>query len=170
MFLTRISVNQPVFATMVMVAIFVIGLFSYQRLPVEQLPEVDFPVVAVVTSYPGATPEAVEADIIKPIEDGVSTLSGIDTITSTAQTGSSMVLIQFQLEVDSSVAAQDVRDRIAQIQGTLPDNADDPQILRFDPSELPIISVGISSDRYGPGTLTALAEDQLATRLRGQCC
>ena len=165
MFLTRISVNQPVFATMVMVAIFVIGLFSYQRLPVEQLPEVDFPVVAVVTSYPGATPEAVEADIIKPIEDGVSTLSGIDTITSTAQTGSSMVLIQFQLEVDSSVAAQDVRDRIAQIQGTLPDNADDPQILRFDPSELPIISVGISSDRYGPGTLTALAEDQLATRL-----
>ncbi|MEC7299546.1 MAG: efflux RND transporter permease subunit, partial [Pseudomonadota bacterium] len=165
MFLTRISVAQPVFATMVMVAIFVIGLFSYQRLPVEQLPEVDFPVVAVVTSYPGATPEAVEADIIKPIEDGVSTLSGIDTISSTAQTGSSMVLIQFELEVDSSVAAQDVRDRIAQIQGNLPDAAEDPQILRFDPSELPIISVGLSSDRYDAGVLTALAEDQLATRL-----
>ncbi|EAQ02328.1 hypothetical protein OB2597_19636 [Pseudooceanicola batsensis HTCC2597] len=165
MFLTRISVSQPVFATMVMVAIFVIGLFSYQRLPVEQLPEVDFPVVAVVTSYPGATPEAVESDIIEVIEDSVSTLSGIETISSTAQTGSSMVLIQFQLEVDSSVAAQDVRDRIAQIQGALPDNAEDPQILRFDPSELPIISVGISSDRYDTGTLTALAEDQLATRL-----
>ena len=165
MFLTRISVAQPVFATMIMVAIFVIGLFSYQRLPVEQLPEVDFPVVAVVTSYPGATPEAVEADIIKPIEDGVSTLSGIDTISSTAQTGSSMVLIQFELEVDSSVAAQDVRDRIAQIQGNLPDAAEDPQILRFDPSELPIISVGLSSDRYDAGVLTALAEDQLATRL-----
>ncbi|MGI3170696.1 efflux RND transporter permease subunit [Pseudooceanicola sp. C21-150M6] len=165
MFLTRISVNQPVFATMIMVAIFVIGLFSYQRLPVEQLPEVDFPVVAVVTSYPGATPEAVESDIIEPIEDSVSTLSGIDTITSTAQTGSSLVLIQFDLEVDSSVAAQDVRDRIAQIAGSLPDNAEDPQILRFDPSELPIISVGISSDRYDTGTLTALAEDQLATRL-----
>ncbi|WP_370273412.1 efflux RND transporter permease subunit [Pseudooceanicola nitratireducens] len=165
MFLTRISVAQPVFATMIMVAIFVIGLFSYQRLPVEQLPEVDFPVVAVVTSYPGATPEAVEADIIKPIEDGVSTLSGIDTISSTAQTGSSMVLIQFELEVDSSIAAQDVRDRIAQIQGNLPDAAEDPQILRFDPSELPIISVGLSSDRYDAGVLTALAEDQLATRL-----
>ena len=165
MFLTRISVNQPVFATMIMVAIFVIGLFSYQRLPVEQLPEVDFPVVAVVTSYPGATPEAVEADINKPIEDGVSTLSGIDTISSTAQTGSSMVLIQFELEVDSSIAAQDVRDRIAQIQGALPDNAEDPQILRFDPSEMPIISVGLSSDQYDAGTLTALAEDQLATRL-----
>lgn len=165
MILTRISVSQPVFATMMMVAIFVIGLFSYSRLPVEQLPDVDFPVVAVVTSYPGATPEAVEADIIKPIEDGISTLSGIDTITSTAQTGSSMVLIQFDLEVDSSVAAQDVRDRIAQISGTLPDNADDPQILRFDPSELPVMSVAVVSDRYDAGTLTALAEDQLATRL-----
>ncbi|WP_375173584.1 efflux RND transporter permease subunit [Pseudooceanicola sp.] len=165
MFLTRISVNQPVFATMIMVAIFVIGLFSYQRLPVEQLPEVDFPVVAVVTSYPGATPEAVEGDIVKPIEDGVSTLSGIDSISSTARTGSAMTIIQFDLEVDSAVAAQDVRDRIAQIQGQLPDNADDPQILRFDPSELPIISVGITSDLYDTGLLTALAEDQLATRL-----
>ncbi|QQA41713.1 efflux RND transporter permease subunit [Pelagovum pacificum] len=165
MFLTRISVNQPVFATMIMVAVFVIGLFSYQRIPVEQLPEVDFPIVAVVTSYPGATPEAVESDIIEPIEDSVSTLSGIDTVTSTALTGSAMVLIQFQLEVDSSVAAQDVRDRIAQIEGSLPDNAEDPQILRFDPSELPIISIGISSDIYDPGTLTAIAEDQLATRL-----
>ncbi|MEC9104684.1 MAG: efflux RND transporter permease subunit, partial [Pseudomonadota bacterium] len=76
-----------------------------------------------------------------------------------------MVLIQFELEVDSSIAAQDVRDRIAQIQGNLPDAAEDPQILRFDPSELPIISVGLSSDRYDAGVLTALAEDQLATRL-----
>ena len=165
MFLTRISVNQPVFATMVMVAIFVIGLFSYSRLPVEELPEVDFPIVAIVTSYPGATPEAVESDVIKPIEDGVSTLSGIDAITSTARTGSAMVLIQFELEIDSSVAAQDVRDRIAQIQGSLPDNAEDPQILRFDPSEMPIISIGITSDRYDTGVLTALAEDELATRL-----
>ncbi|WP_136634904.1 efflux RND transporter permease subunit [Pseudooceanicola onchidii] len=165
MFLTRISVAQPVFATMIMVAIFVIGLFSYQRLPVEQLPEVDFPVVAIVTTYPGATPEAVEADIIKPIEDGVSTLSGIDAITSTALTGSAMTIVQFELEIDSSVAAQDVRDRIAQIASQLPDNAEDPQILRFDPSELPIISVGISSERFDTGVLTALAEDQLATRL-----
>ncbi|WP_375690111.1 efflux RND transporter permease subunit [Pseudooceanicola sp. LIPI14-2-Ac024] len=165
MFLTRISVAQPVFATMVMVAVFVIGLFAYQRLPVEQLPDVDFPVVAVVVSYPGATPEAVEADIIKPIEDSVSTLSGVDTIQSTAQTSSAMVIVQFELEVDSSVAAQDVRDKIAQISGDLPDTSDDPRILRFDPSAMPVISVGISSDRFDPGTLTALAEDQIATRI-----
>ena len=75
MFLTRISVGQPVFATMVMIALMVVGAFSYSRLPVEQFPDVDFPVVAVVTSYPGATPEAVESDIIEPIEDSVSTLA-----------------------------------------------------------------------------------------------
>jgi len=80
MFLTRISVNHPVFATMIMVAIMVFGIYSYQRLPIEQMPDIDFPVVAVVVSYPGASPEAVEADIVKPIEDAVNTLAGLDSI------------------------------------------------------------------------------------------
>ena len=79
MFLTRISVAQPVFATMIMVALMVIGIYSFQRLPIEQLPDVDFPVVAVVVSYPGASPEAVETDIIEPIEEAVNTISGIDS-------------------------------------------------------------------------------------------
>ncbi|MBK4216733.1 efflux RND transporter permease subunit [Paracoccus caeni] len=165
MILTRIAVRQPVFATMMMIAIVVIGLFSYSRLAIDELPDVDFPVVAVVTSYPGATPEAVENDIIKPIEDSVATLAGIDSITSTAQSGASMVLIMFELEVDSATAAQDVRDRISQIQGTLPDNADDPRILRFDPTGMPILSIGLSSDRLGTATLTKLAEDELSTRI-----
>ncbi|MBR9820604.1 MAG: efflux RND transporter permease subunit [Rhodobacteraceae bacterium] len=165
MILTRISVGQPVFATMVMVAMLVIGLFSYQRLPVEQLPDVDFPVVAVVTSYPGATPEAVENDIIKPIEDAVSTISGIDSIESTAQTSASFVLMIFDLEVDSATAAQEVRDKLAQIQGELPDAADEPQILRFDPNELPVLSIGISSDELSRGALTRLADDVISTRL-----
>ncbi|MWD28561.1 MMPL family transporter [Aquicoccus sp. SCR17] len=165
MFLTRISVGQPVFATMIMVAMLVIGLFSYQRLPIEQLPDVDFPVVAVVTSYPGATPEAVESDVIEPIEDAVSTLSGIDSIEATAQPGSSLVLMIFDLEVDSSTAAQEVRDKIAQIEGELPDNAEDPRILRFDPNELPVLSIGVSSDTFETGELTRITEDTISTRL-----
>ena len=165
MILTRIAVRQPVFATMVMVAIVVIGLVSYSRLAIDELPEVDFPVVAVVTSYPGATPEAVENDIIEPIEDSVATLSGIDSITSTAQTGSSLVLIIFDLEVDSATAAQEVRDRVSQVQGVLPENADDPRILRFDPTETPILSIGLSSETLGAGTLTKLAEDEISTRI-----
>ncbi|PJE32336.1 Multidrug resistance protein MdtB [Pseudooceanicola marinus] len=165
MILTRISVGQPVFATMVMVAMLVIGLFSYQRLPVEQLPDVDFPVVAVVTSYPGATPEAVEADIVEPIEDAVSTISGLDSIQSTAQTSASFVLMIFDLEVDSATAAQEVRDKLAQIEGEFPDAANEPQILRFDPNELPVLSIGISSDEMSQGAMTRLAEDVIATRL-----
>ncbi|RME18401.1 MAG: efflux RND transporter permease subunit [Alphaproteobacteria bacterium] len=165
MILTRISVSQPVFATMVMLAMVVVGAFSYMRLPVENLPDVDFPVVAVVTSYPGATPEAVEHDVIKPIEDAVSTMAGIDTIESTARTGSAMIIIQFDLEVDSQVAAQDVRDKVAQMKAALPDNAEDPLILRFDPSELPVISIGISSERLDIGALTRITEDVIAKRI-----
>ncbi len=165
MFLTRISVNQPVFATMVMIAIMVVGVFSYSRLPVEQFPDVDFPVVAVVTAYPGATPEAVESDIIEPIEENLSTLAGIDSITSTALTGSSLVLIQFDLEVESGIAVQDVRDRVSQIAPLLPDNAEDPQILRFDPTELPIMSIGVSSATLDEGALSQITEDVLSKRI-----
>ncbi|MBV7378922.1 efflux RND transporter permease subunit [Maritimibacter dapengensis] len=170
MFLTRISVGQPVFATMVMIALMVVGVFSYSRLPVEQFPDVDFPVVAVVASYPGATPEAVESDIIEPIEDGVSTLAGIDNITATALTGSALVIIEFDLEVDSATAVQDVRDRVSNVAPLLPDNAEDPRILRFDPSDFPIISVGISSEELDIGTLTQVTEDFIAkniSNLRG---
>ena len=116
MFLTRISVNHPVFATMIMVAIMVFGIYSYQRLPIEQMPDIDFPVVAVVVSYPGASPEAVEADIVKPIEDAVNTLAGLDSIQSTAQSGQAMVLMIFDLEQNSQQMAQEVRDKIDPIE------------------------------------------------------
>src|SRR5690606_27438842 len=101
MFLTRISVSQPVFATMIMVAILVFGVYSYQRLPIEQLPDIDLPVVAVVTSYPGASPEAVENDIVRPIEEAINTLAGIDTIQSTSQAGQAMVIILFAMDMQS---------------------------------------------------------------------
>lgn len=110
MFLTRISVNAPVFATMVMAALMVIGSYSFMRLPIEQLPDVDFPVVAVVVSYPGAAPEAVESDIIEPIEESVNTISGIDYIESTARAGEALVILFFEMDVDSGTAMQEVRD------------------------------------------------------------
>jgi multidrug efflux pump subunit AcrB len=129
MFLTRISVAQPVFATMIMVALMVIGIYSFQRLPIEQLPDVDFPVVAVVVSYPGASPEAVETNIIEPIEEAVNTISGIDSIQATARSGEAMIVLMFDLGIDSSIAAQDVRDRIATVEALLPDSANDPMLF-----------------------------------------
>lgn len=165
MILTRISIAQPVFATMMMVAIMVIGLFSYTRLPVEQLPDVDFPVVAVVVGYPGASPEAVENDIIKPIEDAVATISGLDQTQSIAQSGQAMIIMMFDLEVNSAAAAQDVRDKVAQVAGALPENANDPVTLRFDPSALPILSLAISSETLSERDLTTLADDVIAQRM-----
>lgn len=165
MFLTRVSVNHPVFATMVMAALLVFGLYSYQRLPIEQFPDIDLPVVAVVASYPGASPEAVESDIVKPIENSVNTLSGIDTIQSTALAGQAMVIMIFDMEINSAAAAQDVRDRIAQIEASLPDNASRPQVLRFDPAELPVVSLAVSSDTLPAHELTALADDVIVRRL-----
>ena len=165
MFLTRISVNHPVFATMVMIAIMVFGVYSYQRLPVEQLPDVDFPVVAVVVSYPGASPEAVEADVIEPIENAVNTIAGLDTIQSTAQSGQAMVLMIFNLEAKSQEKIQDVRDKIDPIRASLPDGANDPLILRFDPSALPLMSLAVSSDTLSERDLTAITTDIIAKRI-----
>ena len=165
MFLTRISVNHPVFATMIMVAIMVFGIFSYQRLPIEQLPDIDFPVVAVVVSYPGASPEAVEADIIEPLEEAVNTIAGLDTVRSTAQAGQALVLMIFNLDSNSQQKAQDVGDRIDPIAATLPDGAGDPQVLRFDPGALPVLSLAVSSSTLSDRDLTALTEDVIATRI-----
>ena len=165
MFLTRISVNHPVFATMIMVAIMVFGVYSYQRLPIEQLPDIDFPVVAVVVSYPGASPEAVEADVVEPIEEAVNTIAGLDSIQSTAQAGQAMVLMIFNLEANSQEKLQDVRDKIDPIKASLPDGADDPLILRFDPSALPLLSLAVSSDTLSVRDLTALTEDVIVKRI-----
>ncbi|WEK02886.1 MAG: efflux RND transporter permease subunit [Candidatus Devosia phytovorans] len=165
MFLTRISVNHPVFATMIMVAIMVFGVYSYQRLPIEQMPDVDFPVVAVVVSYPGASPEAVEADIVEPIENAVNTIAGLDTVQSTAQSGQAMVLMIFDLEQNSQAMAQEVRDKIDPIRADLPENAGDPRVLRFDPSALPVLSLAVSSDTLSERDLTTLTEDIIVTRL-----
>src|SRR5690554_931516 len=165
MFLTRISVNHPVFATMIMVAIMVFGVYAYQRLPIEQLFDIDFPVVAVVVSYPGASPEAVEADIVRPIEDAVNTIAGLDSVQSTAQAGQAMVLMIFNLDSDSQQKAQDVRDKLDPIKATLPEGAGDPRVLRFDPSALPVLSLAVSSTTLSDRDLTALTKDVIATRI-----
>ncbi len=165
MFLTRIAVNNPVFTLMVMLAITLIGWFTYQRLAIEEFPSVDFPVVVVLTSYPGASPETIEDQLTRPIENSVNTTSGLDTITSTSTQGQSLIVAQFDLSVNSEVAAQDVRDRVSTIESSLPEDAGRPQILRFDPAALPIMAIGISSETMPIRDVTALAEETIIPRL-----
>ncbi len=165
MFLTKISVRHPVFATMVMVALMVFGFYSYSRLPIEQMPNIDLPVVAVVVSYPGASAQAVENDLIKPIEDSVNSISGIDTLQSIAQQNAAMIIMIFDMDVSSVDAMQDVRDKIAGIEANLPESAGKPRILRFDPNAIPIMSLAIRSDALSARELTQLAEDVVVDRL-----
>ncbi|WP_332701642.1 efflux RND transporter permease subunit [Devosia sp.] len=159
MFLTSISVRHPVFATMIMVAILVFGISAYRGLPIEQYPDVDFPIVAVLTPYTGASPEAVETEITQPIEDAVNTLGGIESVTSTSSAGHSTVVLQFTLETDAAVAAQDVRDRLAAIADQLPDAADTTQVLRYNPTASPMLSLALSSPTQSVLELTSLADD-----------
>ena len=166
MFLTKISVRHPVFATMVMVALLVFGIFSYSRLPIEQMPNIDIPIAAVVVSYPGASAQSVENDIIVPIEDAVASISGIDTLQSIAQQNAAMIIMMFDLDVNSVDAVQQVRDKVSAIEANLPANADKPQILRFDPNAMPIMSLAVRSDTLSARELTQLTEDVVINRLR----
>ncbi|OAM76098.1 efflux RND transporter permease subunit [Devosia elaeis] len=159
MFLTSISVRHPVFATMVMVAILVFGISAYRSLPIEQYPDIEFPVVAVLTPYTGASPEAVETKITQPIEEAVNTVNGIERVTSTSSTGHSTVVVEFSLGTDLAAAAQDVRDQLAAIAHDLPDSADTSQVLRYNPTATPIMSLVLSSQTRSIPELTTLAED-----------
>ncbi len=165
MFLTRISVTHPVFATMMMVALLVMGAFSLQRLGLDQYPNVDVPVVVVVTSYPGATPETVETEVTRPVEDALNAIGGLDEVTSTSYEGRSVVVAKFKLEVQSSSAAQEVRDKIAAIEANFPKDAKKPVISRFDPAAEPVLSVAISSTSLDVPALTTLADQKVVRQL-----
>lgn len=165
MFLTRISVAHPVFATMMMVTILVVGLFSYSRLGVDQFPETDLPIVVVATSYTGASPASVESEVSRPIESALNTIGGIDTITSESYEGRSIVVVQFELDVDSQVAAQEVRDRVARLEAGFPDEVDTPQVTRFNPDDQPILSIAASSSSRTLSEITTLANRVITNRL-----
>jgi HAE1 family hydrophobic/amphiphilic exporter-1 len=146
MWFTRVSLKNPVFATMMMLALVVLGLFSYQRLQVDQFPNIEFPVVVVSTTYPGASPEIVESEVSKKIEEGVNSIAGINTLTSRSYENQSVVIIEFQLTVDGRRAADDVREKVAALRPSLRDEVNEPRVLRFDPSSRAIWSLAVLGD------------------------
>ena len=165
MWFTRISIHNPVFATMMMAALLVLGLFSYNRLPVEQFPDVSFPVVVVQTEYPGASPENVEEELTRKIEEAVNTVSGIKTLSSRSYEGVSVVIIEFDLSVEPKSAAQDVREKIAVLRPTFRDEIKEPKVSRFNPDDFPIISVAVSAPARSLRELTTLADQVVKKRL-----
>ena len=152
MWFTRVSIANPVLATMVMLAFVVLGLFSYQRLSLDQFPNIDVPTVVVTVDYPGASPEIVEAEVTKKIEETVNTVAGISSLYSRSYEGSAVIIIEFNLEIDGRKAADDVREKVSLIRPLLRDEVKDPRILRFDPAAQPIFNVAILA---APGSNTS---------------
>lgn len=167
MWFTRVSIANPVMAVMVMLAFVVLGLFSYQRLAVDQFPNVDFPTVVVVMDYPGAAPEIVESEVTKKVEEAVNTIAGINSLFSRSYEGSSVVIVEFNLDVDGRKAAEDVREKVALIRPLLRDEVKEPRISRFDPASTPIFNVAIRSTDGSktPQELTTWASQVLQKRL-----
>ncbi len=159
MWMTRVSINHPVFATMVMVGLTVLGLFSYSRLGVEAMPEVTLPGVQVFVAYPGASPEQVEIDVTKPVENAVNTVAGVKRILSRAEEGRSLAWVEFRFDADMNRATQEVRDKLAQIRAGFPRDVKDPVVNRVnDDNDSPVASFALVAKDMPQRQLTLLAE------------
>jgi hydrophobic/amphiphilic exporter-1 (mainly G- bacteria), HAE1 family len=158
--LAAICIRRPVFATMLILALVVVGLDSYRKLGVDYFPKIDFPYVNITTVLPGASPEEVESQVTKPIEEAVNTISGIDELNSTSAEGLSLVTIQFVLEKDPDVAAQEVRDKISTVLGQLPKDAKPPVVEKIATDAAPVLNVVVSANR-DMREITKLVDDRL---------
>ena len=166
MWITRVSIRNPVFATMVMVGIVVLGVFSYARLGVEQMPDVTLPFCNIITVYPGASPEAVETDVSKPIEYAVNTVSGVKRVYSNSREAQSQVFVEFRQGTDITRAIQDARDKIALIRGNFPRDVKDPQVVRVDAEDnRPTLSLAVLSPTVGLRELTSLTDQTIVKAL-----
>ena len=161
MWFTRVSLNNPVFATMVMLALVVLGMFSYQRLQVDQFPNIDLPVVVITTEYPGASPEIVESEVTKKVEEGVNSIAGINALTSRSLEGMSVVIIEFQLQVNGRKAADDVREKMSAIRPVFRTEVKEPRVLRFDPASKAVWSVAVLPDAGKDGTARRMTAVEL---------
>jgi multidrug efflux pump subunit AcrB len=167
MWITRVSINNPVFATMVMVALCVLGLFSLNRLGVEQMPDISFPGAWVEVPYPGASPEAVEREILKPLEEAVNSVAGVKRITSRALEGRGQASIEFGLDADMGRAMQDVRDRIAAVQSSFPRDAKAPTVARWNNDNAqPVVNAALLSRTRSGRELSILGEQLIGKRLQ----
>ncbi|MFH1574704.1 MAG: efflux RND transporter permease subunit, partial [Acidobacteriota bacterium] len=165
MFLSDLSIKQPVFATMMMVGLVVLGMFSYKELSTDLFPNVDLPVVSVLTLYPGVAPETVETEVTRRIEEAVNPIEGVRHISSTTTEGVSSIVVEFELGTNIHTAAQDVRSKVAGLRRDFPEAVEEPVIQRLDPADLPILSLSVASDQLSPKDLTSLTEKEIKKRL-----
>jgi len=164
MFLSNLSIKRPIFATVMMLALVTLGIFSYRRLAIDMFPDVEIPIVSIVTKFPGSSPETVEREVSKRIEEAVNPISGVKHVMSTSRESVSNVIIMFQLEVKLNDVVQEVRAKIGAIRGNLPQGIEEPIIQKLDFTALPIASLAVRSEILSPRDLTTLVEKKVKRR------
>ncbi|PLC50520.1 multidrug transporter AcrB [Pollutimonas subterranea] len=150
MILSEVCIKRPVFATVLSLIIVLVGLISYQRLTVREYPAIDEPVVSVVTAYKGASPEVVESQVTKPLEDQLAGIEGVNVMTSRSRSERSLINIKFNLSRDPDAAAAEVRDKVSRARRFLPDEIDEPIISKVEADSSPIIYIGVTAGDYSP--------------------
>ena len=167
MVISDFAIKRPMITVVTMVALVVFGLFALWRLQVDEFPDIQQPVVLTFIPYPGASPEGVEREILKPVEDAIKGISGVDKIFGTAGDGYAQIITLFLFEKDPQVGTQDIRDAISGIRADLPVEMKEPVLQRFDPADQPIVSMTLASPAMSPAQLTRLADPDITSKLRG---
>ncbi len=164
MFLSDLSIKQPVLATMLAVTLVALGLYSYRELSIDLMPNVEIPVLTVQTLYPGASPETVEREVTKRIEEALNTIPGLRHQTSTSTEGLSVIMAEFRLGVNIHTAQQDAQAKINAIRADFPEDMKEPVIQRIDFNAMPVISVAVESPTADIRGLSSLAEKNIKRR------
>ncbi|MBU1209301.1 MAG: efflux RND transporter permease subunit [Proteobacteria bacterium] len=164
MLLSNLSIKRPIFATVMMLVLVTLGIFSYRKLAIDMFPDVEIPVVSVVTKFPGSSPETVEREVSKRIEEAVNSISGVKHVMSTSRESVSSVVLLFHLEVRVNDAAQEVRAKVSAIRGSMPQGIEEPIIQKLDFATFPVASLAVRSERLSPRDLTTLVEKKVKRR------
>ncbi|MTI59125.1 MAG: efflux RND transporter permease subunit [Firmicutes bacterium] len=162
--LSDLAIKRPVTTTMMVLLAVLLGVVSFTMINIDLFPEITYPGAAIITSYSGVGPEEIENMVTKPIESAVSTVTNIKTISSSSSKGSSQIIAEFDWGTDMDTATMDLRENVDMVEGMLPDDVDDPIIIKFDPSMMPIMQLGVTAD-LDLAELKTLLEDRVSPRL-----
>jgi multidrug efflux pump len=164
--LSELSIRRPVFASVMSLTIMLFGIIALTRLPIREYPDIDPPIISIVTFYRGASPSVVETEITNVLEEQFATLEGVKTISSSSREQGSVITIEFELDRNVDEAANDVRDRVSRVRGSLPREVEDPIVSKVDANAQPIVWLALSSDTYSGLELSDIADRILKERIQ----
>ena len=165
--ITEISLRRPVTVLIITIATVIFGAYSYMNMGVERMPNVEFPIVVVRTTLEGASPAIVDNDVTDVLESRINTIEGIKSMSSSSYEGRSVIVVEFELDRDIDFATADVRNKVSRALGSLPDDCDEPEIDKFDPSDRPIMRVAVKNDgRTDMKTLSRYVDQVVQERLQ----